>query len=137
MVVKIDAVEEHVQVRHFFSWSLLMQGIVPIRPDKISFWKQHNATRPPFYLCDSDIVVDIPASNVKGLAFVFHESDSVVHQLDGMANTFVVSSVFLSNSMIVRHTRSFFSFPCHHNFPLPTCCSSMIFEQMMRIKGKM
>jgi hypothetical protein len=137
MVVQIDAVEQHLHVRRFFSWAQLMYQISPVRLENVSFWKRHNSTRPPMYLCDSDVVVDILASNVKGLAFVFHESDPVVRQLDGMANTFVVSSVFNSQSMIVRHVRSFFSFPCHHNFPLPTCCSSMIFEQMMRIKGKM
>jgi len=137
MVVEIDTVRENVRVRRFLSWSQLLQQILPVRVDNVSFWKRCNATRPPLYLCDSDIVVDIAACNIIGLAFVFHESDAVVRQLDGMAITFIVSSMFMSREKIVRHGRSFFSFPCHHNFPLPTCCSSMIFEQIMRIRGKM
>jgi hypothetical protein len=137
MVVNINAAEDQVTIRCFFSWLQLVQQIDPLSYDNVSFWKRRNSTHPPFYLCDSDITTVIPVCNIHGLAFIFHESDNMVRQLDGMVNTFVVTSIFLSRVGIVKHIRTFSSFPSQQGFSLPSCCSSMIFEQMMRIKGKM
>ncbi len=137
MIIKIYAEEERVQIRCFLTWVQLVQHIGPERIGNVSFWRRRNAIHPPFYLCDSDIVVDITTSSIKGLAFVFHESDNVLRQLDGIANTFIVSSIYLSRAMMIRHSRTFFSFPCQQNLALPTCFSSMIFEQLLMIKNKL
>jgi hypothetical protein len=103
----------------------MMQHVGPDRVGNVSFWCRRNAKHPPFYLCDSDIVIEIAASAIIGLAFVFHESDNVVRQLDGLANTYIVTSIYLSQSMKVEHTRSFCSFPSQVHEPLPTCFSSI------------
>jgi hypothetical protein len=138
MILKIySPEEERVQIRCFLSWAQLVQHIGPERIGNLSFWRRRNAIHPPFYLCDSDIVVDITARSIKGLAFVFHESDNILRRLDGIANTFIVSSIYLSRAMMIRHNRTFFSFPCQRNLALPTCFASMIFEQVLMIKNKL
>jgi hypothetical protein len=71
------------------------------------------------------------------LAFVFHESDNILRWLDGIANTVIVSSNYLSRAMMIRYSGTFFSFPCQPNLALPTCFASMIFEQMLMIKNKL
>jgi len=50
MVVNINAAEDQVTIRYFFSWLQLVQQIEPLRYDNVSFWKQRNSTHPPFYL---------------------------------------------------------------------------------------
>jgi hypothetical protein len=114
-----------------------VQQIDPLSYDNVSFWNRQNSTHPPFYLCDSDITTVIPVCNIHGLVFIFHESDNIVRRLDGMVNTFIITSIFLSRVGIAKHFCTFFSFLSQQGFSLPTCCSSMIFEQMMWIKGKM
>jgi hypothetical protein len=136
IIISINAEAHNLQVRLFLSWQQMMQRISPDRIGNVSFWCRQNAKHPPFYLCDSDIVVEIAASDIIGLAFVFHESDSILRQLDGLANTYVVTSIYLSQSLKVEHAKTFFSFPCQVNEALPTCCSSMIFEQITKIKNK-
>jgi hypothetical protein len=136
IITSIDAEAHQLQIRLFLSWQQMMQRIGPDRIGNVPFWCRQNAKHPPFYLCDSDIVIEIAASDILGLGFVFHESDKILRQLDGMANTYIVTSIYLLQSMKVEHTRSFFSFPCQVNKPLPTCFSSMIFEQIIKIKKK-
>jgi len=136
IITHISAEAQQLQIRLFLSWQQMMQHVGPDRVGNVSFWCRRNAKHPPFYLCDSDIVIEIAASAIIGLAFVFHESDNVVRQLDGLANTYIVTSIYLSQSMKVEHTRSFCSFPSQVHEPLPTCFSSMIFEQILKIKNK-
>jgi hypothetical protein len=80
--------------------------------------------------------VDVPVSQVCGLALLFYEKD-VVHQLQGMKHIYGVSSYFDSDSLTIKHQRSFYSFPSTYHAVLPTCFPSMIFEQMLKIKNKM
>jgi hypothetical protein len=136
MIIGIDVQSQQLQIRLFLSWVQLLRHIGPDRVGNISFWRRRNAKHPPFYLCDSDIVVEMHTGNVKGLAFMFHESDNVVRQLDGLANTYIVTSIYYSMLMKLEHKRSFFSFPCQVNEPLPLCAPSMIFEQVLKIKNK-
>jgi hypothetical protein len=73
-----------------------VQQIDPLSYDNVSFWKGRISTHPPFYLCDSDITIDIAACNIKGLVFIFHDSENIVRQLNGMVNTFIKTYMFLS-----------------------------------------
>jgi hypothetical protein len=114
----------------------MMQCISPDRIGNFSFWRRRNAKKPPFYLCDADIVLEIAASDIIGLAFLCHESDRILRQLGGLANTYAVTSIYLSQSLKVEHTRTLFSFPCQVNEALLTCCSSIIFEQTIKNKNK-
>jgi hypothetical protein len=108
MIIGIDVQSQQLQIRLFLSWVQLLRHTGPDRVGNISFSRHRNAKHPPFYLCDSDIVVEIHTGNVKGLAFVFHESDNVVRQLDGLTNTYIVTSIYYSMLMKLEHKRSFF-----------------------------
>lgn len=126
-----------VTVRRFLTW---MQ-VVSIAGDRmvpnISFWPLNSVTN-PYYLCDSDLTVEISTSSIIGLAFVFYHDDRVVTQLEGMANTYIVSSFFQSATLTVIHACTFVSFPSAH-VPnnLLSCMPSTIFYQLMGIKQKM
>jgi len=72
----------------------------------VSFWPTTQNSSTPHYLCDSDITSTVTSDDVLGLAFVFYASDPVVAQLNGMANTFQVSSFFDTCKMIVTHDQT-------------------------------
>jgi hypothetical protein len=42
-------------------------------------------------------MIDTAACIIKGLALVFHDSENIVRQLDGMVNTFIIVSVAHGN----------------------------------------
>jgi len=102
----------------------------------VSFWPRLGQSVSPSYVCDSDIVVEVGHSAVKGLAFVFFEADPLVRQVHGMSNVFVASSFFVSKTMTLWHCQSFSSFPSTspHRI-LSTCFPSTIFNQLIAIKA--
>jgi hypothetical protein len=139
MITLLIPQQQMLRIRQFLSWGDLLQ-ILGAGADNIadvSFWPRRNSAKPPSYLCDSSIVVDVPVCQVCGLAFVFYEKDDIVRQLEGMKHTYCVSSYFDSDSLTIKHQRSFSSFPSTFHAVLPTCFPSMIFEQMLKIKYKM
>jgi hypothetical protein len=75
-------------------------------------------------------------SEVVGLAFVFHEDDALVAQLRGMANTYVASSFFSSQTFTITHGHKFHSFPSTASKILPSCFPSSLFRQLLRVKSK-
>jgi len=60
----------------------------------------------------------------------------VVAQLNGMANTFQISSFFDTCKMIVTHDRTFAPFPSQASM-IPTCYPSNLFSQIITIKNKL
>lgn len=104
--------------------------------DEVTLWPK-NASCPPFYLCDSDLRSDVLFNSVCGYAFVFFMSDDISEQLHGMANTYLVSSYFDSSSLIVRHGRTFNSFPSERFRQIfPTCHASDLWFKVLSLKRK-
>jgi len=102
----------------------------------VSFWPTTQNFSTPHYLCDSDITSTVTSDDVLGLAFVFYASDPVVAQLNGMANTFQVSSFFDTCKMIVTHDWTFAPFSSQASM-IPTCYPSNLFSQILTIKNKL
>lgn len=125
-------------VRRFLSIDEIREFLPPGNSvlDEITLWPS-NTSSPPFYLCDSDLRVDVGFSSVRGYAFVFFDTDSVVDQLCGMGNTYLVTSLFLLSSMTVRHGRTFNSFPseCYPHL-LQTCHASNLWYKLLLLKRK-
>ncbi len=71
-----------------------------------------------------------------GLAFVFNASDPVVSQLNGMANTFQVSSYFDTHKMTLTHEWTFAPFSSQA-LMIPTCFPSNLVSQLLTIKNKL
>ncbi len=136
LIVQLNAAERSVKMRLFLTWQQLVQLVGPDRVTNISFWPRRNSLKHPIFLCDSDIVVETSVSTIIGLAFVFHVDESVVRQLDGIRDTYCVSSLYFSQNHLIRHCRSFHSFPSSNLQFLPSCCPSMIFEQLMHVRNK-
>jgi hypothetical protein len=76
----------------------------------LSFWPDE-ASNPPFFICDTDFHALVPIQSVQGIAFVFFYNDVAVEKLEGLANVFIVSSVFNSKSGTIHHEQSFLPFP--------------------------
>jgi hypothetical protein len=89
----------------------LIQPAPLARLQGISFWPRSRSTKPPIFICDTDFVVEIGVDMVKGIAFVFHETDNVLRELTGVQHTYCVSSCFYSRCMSLEHRCSFSSFP--------------------------
>ncbi len=93
MIIGINVQSQQLQIQLFLSWVQLLQHIGPDRVGNMSFW---------WAKCEA------PTGLPLSLAFVFHESDHVVRQLDGLTNMYVVTSIYYSMLMKLEHKRSFF-----------------------------
>jgi hypothetical protein len=137
LIVDINLENKTVSVRCFLTWIQLSGLLGDHMVQNFSFWPTNSPVN-PLYLCDTDVMVMISVHRLRGLAFVFYADDPIVRQIHGMANTFVVSSVFNSAEMSIVHMRSFFSYPSlYPENRLLTCFPSMIFSQVLRIKQKL
>jgi hypothetical protein len=138
LVVIVDPVRSLVTVRLFLTWTTLSERIGEQRLGGVSLWPKRFSSKPPTFLCDSDVEVVVPTSNVLGLAFVLYEDEPVLRQLEGMQHMYVVSSFYSSLNNSVHHFRSFQSFPStQHPTLMSTCFPSSIFKQILRLKSKM
>jgi hypothetical protein len=137
MIIGIKVSERSFTVRRFFSSEQLGNIVGNMRND-VSFWPRLGQSVSPSYVCDSDIVAEVPNSAVKGLAFVLFSTDPLVRQVSGMANWYVASSFFQSHTMMLGHCQSFSSFPSTspHRI-LSTCFPSMIAQQLIAMKSSM
>jgi hypothetical protein len=66
--------------------------------------------------------------------FVLYDSEPVVAQLHGMANTFQVTSYFDTGRMIVIHDWTFTPIPLQASM-IPTCFPSNLYFQILTIKN--
>ncbi len=105
LIVQLNAAERSVKMRLFLTWQQLVQLVGPDRVTNISFWPRQNSLKHPIFLCDSDIVVETSVSTIIGLAFVFHVDESVVRQLDGIRDTYCISSLYFSQNHLM-HVRN-------------------------------
>jgi len=137
MVIGIKVAERAFTVRRFVCFEQLRLIVDNLRND-VSFWPRLGQSESPSYVCDSDIIVEVGHAAVKGLAFVFFESDPSVRQVRGMANVFVASSFLNTKTMTLWHCQSFSSFPSTspHRI-LNTCFPSTIFQQLIAVKSTM
>ena len=137
MVIGIKVEERAFTVRRFLSSQQLYLIVNNLHSD-VSFWPRLGQSKSPSYVCDSDIIVEVVHAAVKGLAFVFFESDPLVRQVQGMANVFVVSSFLNTKTMTLWHLQSFSSFPSTspHGI-LSSCYPSTIFNQLIAMKSSM
>jgi hypothetical protein len=135
MVIGIKVAERAFTVRRFLSSQQLHLIVNNLRSD-VSFWPRLGQSKSPSYVCDSDIIVEVVHAAVKGLAFVFFESDPLVRQVQGMANVFVASSFLNTKTMTLWHCQSFSSFPSTspHRI-LSYCFPSNIFNQLIAMKA--
>jgi hypothetical protein len=78
-------------------------------------------------------------ASIKGIAFVFHESNNFLRELIGVQHTYCVSSCFYSHYMSLEHHCSFSSFPCTSTSGigiLPSCFPSMMLGELLTVKNK-
>ncbi len=137
LIVDINPQMQMVSVRRFMTWTQLSGLLGDHIFHNISFWPT-NSPNNPIFLCDTDLTVTISINTLRGLAFVFYVDDHLVPQIHGMANTFVVSSVFNHSEMSITHTRSFLSFPSlYAENRLVSCFPTMIFRQLLGIKQRL
>ncbi len=59
------------------------------------------------YLCDTDVTMVIPVECIQGITFVFYINDPILDAIQGMVNTYQVTSQFASDQMMIHH-RNFF-----------------------------
>ena len=137
LIISVHAASSRVTVRHFWPWEQLCNHLDGDLPPNITFWPLLQQNHPPYFVCDTDITSEISTLAIRGLVFVFHEDDPIVHQLHGMANTYVISSYFKSTEKVLIHGRTFSSFPSTMYRNLPTCFASQLFSQLLYIKNKL
>jgi len=123
-------------VRRYLSWYdvelIAGDSMVP----NVAFWPLSSVTN-PHYLCDSDLVIEVAANAIIGLAFVFYFEDTKVRHIEGMMHTYIASSYFHSQALTITHTQSFVSFPSlHPQNGMLSCFPSMIFNQLLLVKEK-
>jgi len=139
LVLHVDAVKEVVSMRLFLTWQALKERIGHIaNVDDISLWPK-DGRHPPFYVCDTDLVLDdIPTSTIVGLAFVFYDTSPTIRVINGMKNTYRVTSCTWFARNLITHGITFSSFPTER-FPNVVMSSfpSMIFTQLLSVKRRL
>lgn len=68
------------------------------------------------YLCDSDVISDVSFNCVSGLVLMLYDSNAIIQYLQGMANTYRVSSYFQSSAMCIIHEKISKSLSLLRNF---------------------
>jgi hypothetical protein len=139
LVLHIDAVREVMSMRLFLTWEAVKERIgLNGCVDNVSFWPK-DGCHPPYYVCDTDLVVnDVPTSKIFGLAFVFYDTSPNVRLVNGMRNTYRVTSCTWFSRNLITHGITFSSFPTEC-FPQIVMSSfpSVIFTQLLSIKRKL
>lgn len=132
-IVDMHESRHTVSLRQFLTMAQIIEQFNQDMPN-IGFWPRGQANHPP-YLCAIDRCITIATSSITGLAFVLYYNDPLVRQVIGLANTFIVSSAFSTESNIIFHARTFLSFPSlYAESQLLSCFPSMIFMQLLRVK---
>lgn len=132
-IVDMHESRHTVPLRQFLTMAQIIEQFNQDMPN-IGFWPRGQANHPP-YLCAIDRCITIATSSITGLAFVLYYNDPLVRQVIGLANTFIVSSAFSTESNIIFHARTFLSFPSlYAESQLLSCFPSMIFMQLLRVK---
>jgi len=135
-VVDIHQGMSTVTMRRFLTPAQLISMHAEVQIANVAFWPTQLANQPP-YLCATDIGITIKVDSIVGLAFVFYHDDPTTQQIQGLANCYIVSSVFSSSTGRVLHIRTFLSFPSlYAGSMLLSCFPSMIFQQLMTCKQK-
>ena len=139
LVLTVNPPQEVVSIRLFLSWEDVKERVaVNDAFGDISFWPK-DGPLPPYYLCDTDLVVnDVTTSNITGLAFVFYDTSPTVRVVNGMKNTYRVTSCVWFSRNLITHGKTFVPFP-PERFPniLMSSFPSMIFSQLLSIKRKL
>ncbi len=111
LIISVHAASFRVTIHHFRSWEQLCNHLDGDLPPNITLRPLQQQNHPPYFVCDTDTTSEISTLDIRGLVFVFHEDDPIVHQLHGVANTYVISSYFKSTEKVLIHGRTFSSFP--------------------------
>jgi hypothetical protein len=91
----------------------------------VTFWP-NNSERNPINLCNSDLFVTQSLHSIRGIA-----------KISGLANTYIVSSMFNSFEKSIIHGPSFRPFPCtYFNSSFVSCFPSLLFRQLLGIKQR-
>jgi hypothetical protein len=97
IITNANVAHQTVRLRHFMSLTELTCFVGEEVLRNFSLWPDLNSNR-PLFLCDTDICNTIPMELVQDLAFVLHVSDPMLEQMQGMGNTYQVSSHICSRT---------------------------------------
>jgi hypothetical protein len=135
LVLTISPSEMLLSIRLFLTWNDVKERLGALNlPQNISFWP-----KTPFYLCDTDIVVNnVSLDSIIGLAFVFYDSSPMVRQVIGMKNTNRVTSCVWFSQHIFTHGVTFKPYPSERfQGLLMSCFPSMIMSQLLCVKREL
>jgi len=132
MILSVNPEQCQLRIQQFLTWSDIVQWYVDL--PSISCWPTVSCWTPR-YLCDTDVVLNLAADLVVGLAFVFYDMDEWLSQLVGVTNTYCMSSHFSAENNMVIHQCTFKPFlSSQFSDILPSCFPSMLFNQILSIK---
>ena len=133
LVLGVRPTESILRVRQFLTWSEV-QSRYPALPPTFSCWPR-DTEFPPRHLCDTDLTGEIAVTQVRSLAFVFYFTDDRLRGLEGVANTFSVSSYYSSRDHRIIHRNSFVPFPSfRYAGMMSSCTPSMLFGELETIR---
>lgn len=135
LITKLDVISSVAEIRCFMSWADLVTHVGVELLQGISFWADYKRSTPTF-LCDTDITKSLPFDDIVGIAFVFHVDDPVLDSIQGIRDTYQVSSMYCHGLKTIYHTKTFTSFPSQMIRGLPTCFPSSLFKEILTIKQK-
>ena len=136
LITNLDMNQRTVTIRRFMTWNELNVTLGEEVLRDITLWPKLNNNQAPF-ICDTDMCCIIPVELIIGIAFVFHINDPTLQQMQGMRNTYQVSSKLVRETMTIHHCKSFDSFPSTMpNSLLPTCFPSSLLKELLQIKQK-
>ena len=115
LITNLNAPGRIMVVRKFLTWEQLKQIVPQARVEDVSFWPHSN--KPPFFLCDTDLVADIRVEDILSIAFVFYEGDNMLQELHGIKDTDCILSCFYSRSLTIKH---------HCSFSIELSCSTIL-----------
>ena len=89
----------------------------------------------PKHLCNTDIISEISAADVRSLAFVFACTDDLLRRLNCVANAYCVSSFYSSREHKIFHRCGIVPFPStRYPHILPSCLPSSLNRQVSTIR---
>ena len=107
LIVNISLEQNMLAVRRFMSWAQVLTLVGDRMIPNISCWPL-NIQNNPLFLCDTDVTADVSIQRVRGLAFVFYFDDPFVQHIQGMANTYLVSSILTALNVLSATKGHFF-----------------------------
>ena len=96
LIQSINTDHRVVTLRRFMSWVELLDYVGDDVFANISVWPDYVRSY-PLYLCDTDVTMAIPVECIQGIAFVFYINDPILDAIQGMENTYQVTSQFASD----------------------------------------